>query len=931
MANYATLKAAIQAAIKQNGNNEITGNLLQQQLLAMVNSLGAGYQFAGVAIPATNPGTPDYNVFYFAGPGTYPNFNGAVIPPRNVGLLSYNGSWQVSSIQTTPFNAETIVNDIIQLYDGSTPVYPRTRAEAVFFDNDTTKTLDRQFSQLGQEIIPIIPLNSANKEDYYINSNNIVVSDSTIAVSILLPFTSGHIINAKGDLGGCRVHCLTDVPVVGQPAPFCSGTSAVSIQNGAQIITPADIKYISINVPVGATITSFVVDGVYDLVGGIADLAQKAKINPFFIEPKDATNRVIELYLTGLDMTKQYHISQLGLESDGKMRMMIVDENNNDVARAREATNTKGIVAVLERNSSGISGYAILDIKDGEDMSKFSSGRINNAIVSNIDYSPSIKAYLASGTIPAKMDSLYGADFVNLYDNIIWNIGQYLYIYHFGQDDGDTLKGCRIATDAAYDYAVPFFMKKGDIIEWDSPLGLSSSPATAAVCVTDENGHTYDSILNLYGFPAEDRKHYRFVADRDMWVSCNVRHNGNSADYFHWYRSKVVADVVDNLINRDPIFPSKEIVDLLAQCKKKETLESLAASEAESIDDPHTGNQVEQLCLIHFSDIHNDYVRFKRLLDFKKKFSTQLPYIDDILLTGDITGSRFSNFDKSIMELDGYKNILMVIGNHDVYDHNGDAPPSDYSNPLYWATPQEKYELWMMGKENAQSENNNIAGWGVVQPSGVGVDGYYPCYYYKDYTAQKIRLVVLDCMDRDGAETQLSWFNAVLAETLDPNNAAYGFHILLADHFATRISFADTLPFDTGFHCLADMFAPNVGTFIASYANAIDTFIGNGGNFICWLCGHFHWDSVAITATHPKQLFIAIAAGNIGEHMQHRARVLNQESEDLFNIVAIDTFRRHIRVARIGSKYDRYLQHAGTMCISYDNTGSNTPHLLSTY
>lgn len=152
MANYATLKAAIQEVIKTNGNNEITGVILQQSLLAMINSLGAGYQFVGIATPSTEPGTPDYNVFYFAGPGTYPNFNNATIPARNVGLLSYNGTWHVSSVQTTPFSAQSIAVGIIQLYDGETPVYPRTKAEAVFFDDDTTKTLDQQFSQLGQEI-----------------------------------------------------------------------------------------------------------------------------------------------------------------------------------------------------------------------------------------------------------------------------------------------------------------------------------------------------------------------------------------------------------------------------------------------------------------------------------------------------------------------------------------------------------------------------------------------------------------------------------------------------------------------------------------------------------------------------------------------------------------------------------------------------------
>lgn len=94
MANYATLKAAIAAAIKENGNNEITGNLLQQQLLAMVNSLGANYQFAGIATPSTNPGTPDQNVFYIASQaGTYVNFSNIIVYDNQVAILKYNGSW----------------------------------------------------------------------------------------------------------------------------------------------------------------------------------------------------------------------------------------------------------------------------------------------------------------------------------------------------------------------------------------------------------------------------------------------------------------------------------------------------------------------------------------------------------------------------------------------------------------------------------------------------------------------------------------------------------------------------------------------------------------------------------------------------------------------------------------------------------------------
>lgn len=98
MANYATLKAAIAAVIKENGNDEITGNLLQQSLLAMVDSLGVGYQYVGIATPVTIPGTPDQNVFYIASTvGTYTNFGGLVLADGEIAILKYNGAWSKES------------------------------------------------------------------------------------------------------------------------------------------------------------------------------------------------------------------------------------------------------------------------------------------------------------------------------------------------------------------------------------------------------------------------------------------------------------------------------------------------------------------------------------------------------------------------------------------------------------------------------------------------------------------------------------------------------------------------------------------------------------------------------------------------------------------------------------------------------------------
>ena len=75
MANYANLKSAIQQYIKQNGNEEITGAILQTTLLSMVDSLASGYLFKGLARPLFAPAASDGPVYYLAlEAGSYINF-----------------------------------------------------------------------------------------------------------------------------------------------------------------------------------------------------------------------------------------------------------------------------------------------------------------------------------------------------------------------------------------------------------------------------------------------------------------------------------------------------------------------------------------------------------------------------------------------------------------------------------------------------------------------------------------------------------------------------------------------------------------------------------------------------------------------------------------------------------------------------------------
>lgn len=95
MGKYEQLKQIISGAIKANGNQEISGAILQNSLLSIISTIGANATFAGIATPTTNPGTPDQNVFYIAYEnGIYSNFGGVTLNEEVVIFSNKDGSWE---------------------------------------------------------------------------------------------------------------------------------------------------------------------------------------------------------------------------------------------------------------------------------------------------------------------------------------------------------------------------------------------------------------------------------------------------------------------------------------------------------------------------------------------------------------------------------------------------------------------------------------------------------------------------------------------------------------------------------------------------------------------------------------------------------------------------------------------------------------------
>ena len=298
------------------------------------------------------------------------------------------------------------------------------------------------------------------------------------------------------------------------------------------------------------------------------------------------------------------------------------------------------------------------------------------------------------------------------------------------------------------------------------------------------------------------------------------------------------------------------------------------------------------LCFLHFSDIHADKKRLQNIIEFKEYYSD---YIADIIHTGDMVKYYSTDGITFWDEVDGAENILNVIGNHDTL----------VGSTWIGMTMGEAYTTYFAPY---------IANWGVTGTSG-------QTYYYKDYTDNKVRLIVLDIMHQSAA--QLSWFVSTLASA-----KTAGLHVIVAVHsrphwlFTSHVTAWDDKPlvpsYTNGYSDTSGSTYPE--NLSDDYANAVDDFMTNGGYFICWIHGHTHHKMFAQLQTHPNQLDVSVENAGIPNFAWTyvKARIENSKSEDCFNVFAVDVDSRVLRIMTVGATYDRFMRHADTIAYSYD-------------
>lgn len=294
--------------------------------------------------------------------------------------------------------------------------------------------------------------------------------------------------------------------------------------------------------------------------------------------------------------------------------------------------------------------------------------------------------------------------------------------------------------------------------------------------------------------------------------------------------------------------------------------------------------QLPLLTLLHFSDAHGDDEGMKRLCDFMDEYGDN---IEDCICTGDILeGSWTSDFE--FWKQGGRANkILSCIGNHDILPEHVNW---DWSKRISQEDCYKRMFAPFIEEWNCVYEENKT-------------------FYYKDYEANAIRLIVLNSMLIDEElEEQLAWFEKTLDSALEKE-----YHVVVAMHYPVYMkkipcNFSSLDSSD----CVGDKS-------MEIYQEKVDVFSKKGGDFVTWLAGHVHFDYVGYSEKYPDQLCITIDALRCYQGMAYDDfdRTEGMPSQDLYNLVTFDTHDKMIKIIRIGCDVDRYLRKRDTLCINY--------------
>ena len=362
-------------------------------------------------------------------------------------------------------------------------------------------------------------------------------------------------------------------------------------------------------------------------------------------------------------------------------------------------------------------------------------------------------------------------------------------------------------------------------------------------------------------------------------------------------------------------------------------------------------SDIKPLSFIHISDIHtksDNYKCFENACEFYQNYAN----IAAMIVTGDIVWDTYADattwYNLALQKTT--KPVLNVIGNHDAGQYNPEIGLGSQSSDL------ECYNKFIAPY---------VSNWGVVQPTNASTDG--KSYYYKDFTDEKVRLIVL-CeyetdyeINQEGTglvysrewramrQAQVTWLINTLTNTpsdygvivayhqpdplKDENNAFVSFDLVADYRIAhgmnpTALVYCDDkewLPKILNAYATKSSLSLTVtqtGAVVESSPTLVCDcdFTNIQSEFICILTGHTHRDYIGHLKNFPSLSILCVGADNLRYTSTFQPRAEGTPSEDLFNVVNIDRNRKTIKIIRIGSDASVTGQVRDQMIMSYATT-----------
>lgn len=346
---------------------------------------------------------------------------------------------------------------------------------------------------------------------------------------------------------------------------------------------------------------------------------------------------------------------------------------------------------------------------------------------------------------------------------------------------------------------------------------------------------------------------------------------------------------------------------------------------------------IKQFGFMHISDTHvaetdNRY----KCLENARKVMDYYTNLKCCIITGDIVYDTFADpmtpYDKALVGSD--KLFLNVIGNHDAGQENATV-----GYLVSVGTDEQVYNKFIA----PYKDNWNL---------GDGDTGKN--YYYKDFTEEKVRVVVLYDFETDfelnEEQTRLKYWREActvrqaqvdwLISTLENTPIDYG--VIVAHHINYKFDNSDNnfctprlknateseYQYSSDKQWLekiltayqnktsVDITWSQTGGVVTSLTANHD-FSAAGGEFICILAGHTHDDFIGHPGDFPNLVLLTVGSDNIHYTGNSCARAANHVSEDLINIVNVDRNYKTISVVRIGADFSVTGQKRDCITVSY--------------